>query len=106
MHNDSVPSCSPTIPVLVPIALTAWGIVCWFAGFRKYVHDPRAAIQEIAEARAKSRLLHPFGGGDVEAEFRQQWRMRWIGRAAIGGYALGVLYAWVHVIGCWLGDDA
>src|SRR5437899_1358532 len=94
--------CATTTPVLVPIVGTAWGVLCWFAGFRKYVRDPRRAIRDIAEARAKSGLLHPFGGGDVDEEFRQQWRMRWIGWTAIGGYALGVLAAWVSVIGCWL----
>jgi hypothetical protein len=95
-------ACSTTTPVYVPLVLTAWGLLCWFGGFRKFVRDPRAAIQDIAETRAKSRLLHPFGGGDVVQEFRRQWRLRWVGWIAILGYAVGVLVTWLHMIGCWL----
>jgi hypothetical protein len=37
---------------------TAWGILCWFAGFRQFVRNPRPGVQRIAEVRAASRLLH------------------------------------------------
>jgi hypothetical protein len=86
----------------VPVLFTVWGGLCWFVGVRKLFRDPRRAIREIAEARARSRLLHPFGKGDVETEFRQQWRMRWVGYVAIVGYTACVCGAWLHVIVCWL----
>ena len=43
--------------------------MCWFAAVRRLVRDPRAEVRRIAESRARSRLLHPFGGGDVDREF-------------------------------------
>lgn len=85
-------------PLTVPIFFTAWGLFCWFAGFRRLLRDPRTGIREIAEARARSRLLHPFGGGDVEMEFRQQWRMRWVLWVAVVGYALGTVGAWIAAL--------
>jgi hypothetical protein len=87
-------------PIAVPVVFTAWGVLCWFVGFRKLLRDPRAAIQEIAEARARSRLLHPFGGGDVETEFKWQWRMRWLIWPIVLGYAGGTVIAWIAVVRC------
>jgi hypothetical protein len=37
----------------------------------------------MAEARARNRILHPFGGGSEKGEFRRQWRLRWIAFAAV-----------------------
>ena len=85
-------------PLTVPIFFTAWGLLCWFAGFRRLLRDPRAWTREIAEARARSRILHPFGGGDVETEFRQEWRMRWLIWVAVVGYALGTIWAWIAAL--------
>jgi hypothetical protein len=74
--------------------------VCWFAGFKRLLRNPRAEIQGIAEARAKSRILHPFGGGDVEVEFRRQWRLRWVIWVVVPGYVIGVAWAWFAALAC------
>jgi hypothetical protein len=59
------------------------------------VRDQRGEIRRIAEMRARSRRLHPFGGGDVEREFAMQWRSRWLWPVASVGYVVGVLWMFV-----------
>jgi hypothetical protein len=92
-------ACQGT-PIAVPVLLTTWGLLCWFVGVRQFVRDPRAMLRKIAEQRSRSRLLHPFGGGDVEQEFQRQWRLRWIVPVVIVGYVLGTAWAWVDVGRC------
>jgi hypothetical protein len=86
---------SQSVPVYVPFLLAAWGVLCWFAGLRRIVRDPRGDIRRIAEVRARSRILHPFGGGDVEREVRAQWRMSWLMPVVILGYILAVIWMFV-----------
>jgi hypothetical protein len=50
--------------IVVPIVFTAYGVLMWFIGGRQMIRDPRQT-RAIAEARARSRILHPRGGGDV-----------------------------------------
>ena len=74
-------ACRTETPLLVPALRPRSGVkadVCSFAGFGRMVKDPRAEVRKIAEVRARRRLLHPFGGGDAETEYRQQWRRRWV----------------------------
>lgn len=89
---------SQDVSLYVPIVFAGWGVVWWFMGLRRMVRDPRAELRRYAEVRARSRLLHPFGGGDVEREFRQLWRGRWLLWAAVIGYVVGVLGVFVTAI--------
>jgi hypothetical protein len=83
------------VPVYVPLVGVAWGVLCWFAGVRRWVRDPRGETRRNAEIRARSRLLHPFRAGDIEREFAMEWRLRWLWPVAIVGYVLGVLWSFV-----------
>jgi hypothetical protein len=96
--RPTVVACST--PLSVPITFTAWAVLCWFAGFRTLLRDPATGIRQIAEARSRSRLLHPFGGGDVDKEFKRQWRLRWLIWPVVIGYLLGTLAAWIAAIHC------
>jgi hypothetical protein len=93
-------ACTSQTPLLVPLGETVWGVVCWFAGVRQWLRQPDVFFRTIAEQRARSRLLHPLGGGDPEKEFRQQRRLRWIVPVTVLGYVACVIGAWVHVLIC------
>jgi hypothetical protein len=87
-------------PILVPIVSTAWGVLVWFTGGRQMIRDPRAEIRAVAEARARGRILHPRGGGDVEKEFEQQSQLRWISVVVCAGWLAGMGYAWYDALFC------
>jgi hypothetical protein len=86
------------VPLYFPIVFAGWGVVWWCMGLRRMVRDPHVELRRSADVRARSRLLHPFDGGDVEREFRQLWRMRWLWWPAAIGYAVGVLGLFVTAI--------
>jgi hypothetical protein len=90
---------SQSVPIFVSFLGVAWGVLCWFAGVRRLVQDPQGEIRRNAEMRGRSRLLHPFGGGDVERAFTWQWRFRWLWPVATVGYVFGVL--WMFVLAFW-----
>lgn len=87
-----------------PAGLTTFGLVAgglfWLLGAGQLLRDPRAFIRRVAEQRARSRLLHPFGGGDVEREFRQQWRWRWGWAAMATGWLVGSGALWIRFVSC------
>ena len=93
-------ACEATTALRVPLLFTAWGALCWFAGFRLLFSDPETFIRKIAETRSKSRLLHPRGGGDPQQEFDRQWKLRPFAYIAVVGYATVVAGAWVQVTVC------
>ena len=62
--------------------------------------DPAGQLREMAEHRAKNRLLHPLRGGDPDEEFRSLWSSRWAMPVIAGGYVLGVIGLWVTAIRC------
>jgi hypothetical protein len=82
---------SQSVPVYVPFLFAGWGVLCWFAGARRMARDQRGEMRRLAEIRARSRLLYPFGGGDVEREFAMQWRFRWLWPVTAVGYEFAVL---------------
>lgn len=87
-----------SVPLVAPIAYTAWGVLCWFAGFRTLICEPHEGVRRMAEVRARSRLLHPLRAGNGEKEFAQQWRLRWIGYLAMAGYVIGTIALWIAAL--------
>jgi hypothetical protein len=84
-------AASQDVPLYVPLVFGVPIIGLFFGKGRDVWRDPDAYDRRVAEARARSRVLHPFGGGDVEREFEGQRRFRWITRLALIGYVVGTL---------------
>jgi len=75
------------IPLFFPLAFLGLGIALVVVHLRKY-HDIESFIRETARARATSF----FGDGDVEREFRRQWRLRWFMYISVIGYFVATIW--------------
>jgi hypothetical protein len=91
---DQDPSFWPLVPFII------FGIPVTKLFFRE-ARNPEATIRRIAEQRAKSRLLGWMGDSrDPDEQFRQQWKLRWLGPLAVGGYWLAVLLGLASAVKC------
>jgi hypothetical protein len=79
------------IPLVVPLAFLGSGIALVIVHRRVY-HDLESLIRAVARARANSF----FGDGDIEREFKRQWRQRWFMYLVVIGYFVATI--WMLII--------